>query len=119
MDTAIDKFGWEGYINQIREGIRKTMVDDFLNAIPHLISVIGEGNNVILPTVIDSVGHRWGAAFPIKPLVDMDSYIDTAQQLVVCGDYFGTRHGRVEGAFQSGRSAAQKLIRQIMNNESK
>jgi predicted NAD/FAD-dependent oxidoreductase len=96
-------------INQIREGIRKTMVDDFLNAIPHLISVIGEGNNVILPTVIDSVGHRWGAAFPIKPLVDMDSYIDTAQQLVVCG----TRHGRVEGAFQSGRSAAQKLIRQI------
>jgi predicted NAD/FAD-dependent oxidoreductase len=106
-------------INQIREGIRKTMVDDFLNAIPHLISVIGEGNNVILPTVIDSVGHRWGAAFPIKPLVDMDSYIDTAQQLVVCGDYFGTRHGRVEGAFQSGRSAAQKLIRQIMNNESK
>ena len=54
----------------------------------------------------------------VKPLVDMDSYIDTAQQLVVCGDYFGTRHGRVEGAFQSGRSAAQKLIRQIMNNES-
>jgi predicted NAD/FAD-dependent oxidoreductase len=51
-------------------------------------------------------------------LVDMDSYIDTAQQLVVCGDYFGTRHGRVEGAFQSGRSAAQKLIRQIMKNES-
>jgi predicted NAD/FAD-dependent oxidoreductase len=105
-------------INQIREGIRKTMVNDFLNAFPHLISVIGEGNNVILPTVIDSVGHRWGAAFPIKPLVDMDSYIDTAQQLVVCGDYFGTRHGRVEGAFQSGRSAAQKLIRQIMKNES-
>jgi predicted NAD/FAD-dependent oxidoreductase len=106
-------------INQIREGIRKTMVDDFLNAIPHLISVIGEGNNVILPTVIDSVGHRWGAAFPLKPLVDMDSYIDTTQQLVVCGDYFGTRHGRVEGAFQSGRSAAQKLIRQIMKTESK
>jgi predicted NAD/FAD-dependent oxidoreductase len=54
-------------INQIREGIRKTMVADFLNAIPHLISVIGEeGNNVILPTVIDSVGHRWGAAFPIN-----------------------------------------------------
>ena len=107
-------------LNDIREGIRKTMVNDFTNAIPHLLSVIGGGDNnddVIditnMPIVIDSVGHRWGAAFPINAKLDMNSYIDTTQQLVVCGDYFGTRHGRVEGAFQSGRSAAQNLIRQL------
>jgi len=107
-------------LNDIREGIRKTMVNDFTNAIPHLLSVIGGGDNnddVIditnMPTVIDSVGHRWGAAFPINAKLDMNSYIDTTQQLVVCGDYFGARHGRVEGAFQSGRSAAQNLIRQL------
>lgn len=110
-------------LDGIREGIRKTMVNDFTNAIPHLISVIGKGckDNIIdnnnMPTVIDSVGHRWGAAFPHKPLVDMDCYIDTTQQLVVCGDYFGPRNGRVEGAFVSGRSAARNLIRQIMKNK--
>lgn len=111
-------------INQIREEIRKTMVNDFINSIPHLMSVIGGGDNndvVIdisnMPTVIDSVGHRWGAAFPINANVDMDCYLDMTQQLVLCGDYFGTRNGRVEGAFLSGRSAAQNLIRQIMKNE--
>ena len=111
-------------LDEIREGIRRTMVDDFLRAIPLLESITNDNDNANVeahgadaalprPRVIHSAGHRWGAAFPANALVDKDCHIDGAGRYVACGDYFGPHHGTVEGAYLSGRAAAYRLIRQV------
>ena len=108
-------------LDEIREGIRRTMVDDFLRAIPLLASITnddddnmeGEDADVVHPRVVHSTGHRWGAAFPTNALLDMDCHIDETRRFVACGDYFGLHHGTVEGAYLSGRAAANRLIRQV------
>ncbi|KAL3768552.1 hypothetical protein ACHAW5_004963 [Stephanodiscus triporus] len=119
-------------LEEIREEIRRTMVNDFMRAIPLLASVTANGYRKggteeedadVLPTVIDSVGHRWGAAFPVhgkkngdgdgNAFIRMDCHVDATRRFVACGDYFGVHHGNVEGAFLSGRAAANRLIRHV------
>ena len=112
---------------KIRETIRETMVEDFINSIPLLISMTrGDKNNkmsqakVQTPNVVHSMGHRWGAAFP-KHISDeceykhMDFHANDEKQFIACGDYFGEYSGSVEGAFLSGQAAAKHLIDQVSN----
>mmetsp|Transcript_11816 Transcript_11816/g.17612 ORF Transcript_11816/g.17612 Transcript_11816/m.17612 type:complete len:440 (+) Transcript_11816:80-1399(+) len=102
---------------QIREKIREQMVNDFIDCIPTLIAKSGwdDSKQVSTPKIVDSMGHRWGAAFPsfIKQELfkEMECQVFPEQQFVACGDYFGTYAARVEGAFLSGRAAANEVLK--------
>lgn len=109
---------------QIREKIREQMVNDFIDCIPTLMAKSGcdDSNPMDIPNIVDSIGHRWGAAFPsfIKPkgtedqnnmFQEMECQVFPEQQFVACGDYFGTYAARVEGAFLSGRAAAKEVLK--------
>ncbi|KAL7490871.1 hypothetical protein ACHAWT_000397 [Skeletonema menzelii] len=104
---------------QIREKIREQMVTDFINCIPTLMvkSGLEESQQMNTPKIIDSMGHRWGAAFPsfIKQELfkEIESQVFPEQQFAACGDYFGTYAGRVEGAFLSGRAAANEVLKYV------
>lgn len=104
---------------QIREKIREQMVTDFINCIPTLMEKSGleESKQMNTPKIIDSMGHRWGAAFPsfIKQELfkEMESQVFPEQKFAACGDYFGTYAGRVEGAFLSGRAAANEVLKYV------
>ncbi len=39
--------------------------------------------------------------------------LDAKRRVVVCGDYFGAHRGTAEGAYLSGRAAAERLMRQV------
>lgn len=96
-------------ISEIREMAKEVLVGDFLKSIPRLT-----GNDDFgVPPIVASVGHRWGAAFPIpsREFTEMDCQLIAPEQFVACGDYFGKLSGRIEGAFLSGRSAANQIIR--------
>jgi len=102
---------------QIREKIREQMVNDFMNCIPTLMGKSGgEESKQIMGTfkIVDSMGHRWGGAFPsfVKQELfqEMESQVFPEKQFVACGDYFGTYAARVEGAFLSGRAAANEIL---------
>ncbi|KAL3792165.1 hypothetical protein HJC23_009629 [Cyclotella cryptica] len=105
-------------LEQIRDVIRETMVADFKNSLPLLMSssnACSDDSVRDIPLVVQSFGHRWGAAFP-KHIAEnntfksIDCYLDADKQFIACGDYFGKCHGSVEGAFLSGRAAAYHLI---------
>lgn len=108
---------------QIREKIREQMVNDFINCIPTLMAKSGcnDSKQMSTPKIVDSIGHRWGAAFPSfikqKGTEDQNMFkqvecqVFPEQQFAACGDYFGTHAGRVEGAFLSGRAAAEKVLK--------
>eukprot|EP00957_Ditylum_brightwellii_P005203 397329-Ditylum_brightwellii.AAC.1 len=65
-----------------------------------------------------SIGHQWGAAFPIpsKKSAQKESQIIASKQCVACGDYFGQLLGRIEGGYLSGVSAADQLCDAIEIN---
>lgn len=108
---------------QIRETIRKQMVNDFIDCLPTLMAKSGcdEIKQMDTPNIVDSIGHRWGAAFPSflkqkgtedqNMFKDMECQVFPQQQFVACGDYFGTYAARVEGAFLSGRAAAKEVLK--------
>lgn len=95
-------------IQEIREMAKEVLVGDFLKSLPHL----GGSNDMDIPAVVTSVGHRWGAAFPIpsQEFQDMDCQLIAPERFVACGDYFGKLSGRIEGAYLSGQSAANEVI---------
>ncbi len=95
-------------IQEIREMAKEVLVGDFTNSLPHLAG----SDDMDVPAVVTSVGHRWGAAFPIpsSEFQDMDSQLIAAEHFVACGDYFGKLSGRIEGAYLSGQSAANEII---------
>jgi predicted NAD/FAD-dependent oxidoreductase len=108
-------------LEYIREVIRETMVADFKKSLPLLMSSTNTGSNDStkdIPTIVQSIGHRWGAAFP-KHIAEenafksMDCYLDADKHFIACGDYFGKYHGSVEGAYLSGRAAANQLMKQV------
>ena len=114
----------------MREGIRRTMVEDFERAMPLFLlassataaaTTAAEASSRPLPMVVHSAGHQWGAAFPTHnddvpgsavPR-QMDCHLDAKRRVVVCGDYFGAHRGTAEGAYLSGRAAAERLMRQV------
>ncbi|VEU33396.1 unnamed protein product [Pseudo-nitzschia multistriata] len=97
-------------IDEIREMARDVLVDDFLKSLPHLAG--GNGPDEI-PPIVSAVGHRWGAAFPVpsQEYTDVECQPIASKQFVACGDYFGKLSGRIEGAYLSGRSAANEILR--------
>ena len=108
-------------LNNIRSVIRSTMVKDFERSIPLLMSISNCASSEQMPKVIESIGHRWGAAFPFyfekegkeNIFLNMDCHLDTDNQFIACGDYFSRYSGSVEGAWLSGRAAANHLIEQL------
>ena len=113
---------------QIREVIRERMVSDFIESIPTLIAKSSGSDgmeDVKTPKIVDSIGHRWGAAFPTftkqqareendNAFKDKECLILPEEKFAACGDYFGASfHGRVEGAFLSGRAAANEVLKFI------
>lgn len=112
---------------QIREVIRERMVSDFIESIPTLIAKRSGSDGmeqVKIPKIVHSIGHRWGAAFPSftkqqatekdNAFKDKECQILPEEKFVACGDYFGALfHGRVEGAFLSGRAAANEVLKFI------
>jgi predicted NAD/FAD-dependent oxidoreductase len=105
--------------DMVKEKAREILARDFLNAIPHLNLAAGtkEEVTIAVPEVVASIGHRWGAAFPIVPsdhmLMEVESQCIPSKRFVACGDYFGKLSGRIEGAFLSGSSAADRLYNEI------
>lgn len=99
-------------IEVIREVAKDVLVNDFLKFLENY-NVNGI-ENYSIPSVEDSIGHRWGAAFPIlsEQYKKMDSQLVADKHFVACGDYFGALSGRIEGAYLSGISAANKLCQQ-------
>ena len=100
-------------IGEIRDMARDVLVGDFLNSLPHLTKEGAADDKLEIPSVVYSVGHRWGAAFPIPSpeYSAMDCKVVANERFVACGDYFGKLSGRIEGAYLSGRSAADEIIR--------
>ena len=96
----------------VRERAKELLLTDFLRVIPEL-SRDKEATDI--PNVIHSVGHRWSAAFPLLPPEGAggDCYSDAEHNFIACGDYMGTRTGRVEGSFLSGRAAAFTLMDEV------
>ena len=95
-------------VNEIREMAADVLVSDFLKSIPHL----NNGEDFEVPSIVSSVGHRWGAAFPIpsQEFLDKECELLASKQFVACGDYFGTFSGKIEGAYLSGRTAADEIL---------
>ena len=95
------------------------MVNDFIQCIPTLLgkSCQEENKEMNTPKIVDSMGHRWGAAFPSfikqESFKEMESQALPEKQFVACGDYFGIYAGRVEGAFLSGRAAANEVLKHV------
>ncbi|KAL7536771.1 hypothetical protein ACHAXR_007388 [Thalassiosira sp. AJA248-18] len=120
-------------LGKIRGKIKETMVEDFIKSIPLLMSMTSSNDGeqddqqqlVEIPKIIRSMGHRWGAAFPLHIEKNgemcmyrkMECYVDDGKQFIACGDYFGGYHGSVEGAFLSGRAAANHLIEQVTDGK--
>jgi predicted NAD/FAD-dependent oxidoreductase len=114
-----------GTLDEVREGIRRTMVGDFEKAMPLLLAASSAtaattakaASRRPRPTVVHSAGHRWGAAFPAhvpgSALLGMDCHLDATRRVVACGDYFGANRGTAEGAYLSGRAAAERLMGQV------
>lgn len=117
-------------IDQIRRLARDALVSDFLEGLPLLAEATNAANAndaaVAVkgtpppppPRIAYSVGHRWGAAFPVplsKELTEAECHPIPEEQFVACGDYYGKRSGRIEGAFLSGRSAAMEILKQKEN----
>jgi predicted NAD/FAD-dependent oxidoreductase len=103
--------------DKIREKAEEVLVRDFLAS----AAILAGDTNVEYssPSVETSIGHRWGAAFPVpsQEYVDMDCQLIAGKQFVACGDYFGSLSGRIEGAYLSGLSAANKLCEEEELNE--
>ena len=100
-------------INEIREMAKDVLVHDFLEILPYLLADSNaENNNIDVPPIVASTGHRWASAFPIptQEFIEMESQLITSKRFVACGDYFGNFSGKIEGAYLSGRSAATKII---------
>ena len=119
-----------GALGEVREGIRRTMVEDFERAMPLFLlassataaaTTAAEASSRPLPMVVHSAGYQWGAAFPAHDddvpgsavPRQMDCHLDAKRRVVVCGDYFGAHRGTAEGAYLSGRAAAERLMRQV------
>ena len=120
-------------MDDIRQRIKDELMADFFKAIPKLSvasldssdksSSVSNGGAAIVPTVIDCIGHRWGAAFPLVSGDESESttsstsgdtsMIDLTTNFVSCGDFYGKLTGRIEGAYLSGMSAASRLIEQL------
>ena len=100
---------------QIREKIREQMVNDFICCIPTLMTKSGLQKTSITPQIVDSMGHRWGAAFPSfldeKVYKEIECQVFPKKKIVACGDYFGKYSARVEGAYLSGRAAANEILK--------
>ena len=100
-------------IGEIREMAREILIDDFCKSLPYLVENDSNQEKVFkAPAILHSVGHRWGAAFPIlsQDYQEMECQVIASEHFVACGDYFGTLSGRIEGAFLSGRSAANEIL---------
>jgi len=112
-DAAKELLKGKYKVNEIREMAKEVLVRNVLKTLPHLTA-----RDEKVPPIVYSVGHRWGAAFPIpsQDSTKMESQCITSKQFVACGDYFGKLSGRIEGAYLSGRSAANEII-QLNDNE--
>jgi len=112
-------------LNNIRSVIRSTMVKDFKKSIPLLMSMSNCTSTDKMPKVIESIGHRWGAAFPYhfekggkeNMFLNMDCHVDMDNQFIACGDYFSKYSGSVEGAWLSGRAAVNHLIEHLNTDQ--
>jgi predicted NAD/FAD-dependent oxidoreductase len=98
-------------VNEVREMAKEVLVGDFLKSMPHLAGN-DKDEKMEVPSIVASIGHKWGAAFPIpsQEFIDMESQLISSKQFVACGDYFGKLSGRIEGAYLSGRSAANEIM---------
>jgi len=110
-DAAKELLKGKYKVNEIREMAKDVLVRDFLKSIPHLMGVDEDVDSVEHPPIATAIGHRWGAAFPIptKKIMDMESQVISSKKFAACGDYYGKLSGRIEGAFLSGRSAANEI----------
>lgn len=108
-------------LHEIRERAREVLVQDFVHCVPALraaAAAAGQGGGGTtatrdLPSVVTAIGHRWGAAFPLPPphYTDRECQMVASAHFVACGDYFHFP-GRIEGAYLSGKAAAEQLLRQ-------
>lgn len=95
------------YANAIRANVVRDLV-------PQFAALVSDLNGGFAPEVVLAQGHRWGAAFPttsFDPSVGRQFYLDADAGFAACGDYFTPFPGRVEGAWISGSSLADTLLR--------
>lgn len=106
-DAATQLLKGKRKIGEIRDMAREVLVGDFLDSLPHLTTT----EHQEVPPIVTSVGHRWGAAFPVPPpdFADKECQLVASEHFVACGDYFGSLPGRIEGAYLSGVAAANEI----------
>jgi len=113
---SVDGTSFEDAREQVRERAKELLLVDFLAALPKLV-----GDDLELPEVVSAVGHRWSAAFPVVPPsadTEREEHVsDFEKKFVACGDYVGDLHGRIEGAYLSGRAAAGTILDVIGGGE--
>jgi renalase len=91
----------------VRETARSLLLEAFLSAAGQL------STQTPLPDVVYTAGHRWSAAFPKSPLPGT-LLSDVEAHFVAFGDYYeDASPGLVEGAYLSGRAAAQTLLESV------
>jgi predicted NAD/FAD-dependent oxidoreductase len=102
-DAAKELLKGKNNLNEIREMAKDVLVHDFLESIPYLLADNNENNNNIdVPPIIASI--------PTQEFTEMESQVITSKNFAACGDYFGKFSGKIEGAYLSGRSAANEII---------
>lgn len=80
--------------------------EDVLNA---LTQAFADSLGIDLPSARDTWLHRWLFSIPAQA-PELGALHDNAHNLAICGDW--CQQGSIEGAWISGKAAAQKLLNQ-------
>lgn len=75
----------------------------------HLTQAFAESLGGQLPDTQDTWLHRWLFSIPTQA-PELGAFHDSAHNLAICGDW--CQHGSIEGAWISGKAAAQRLLEQ-------
>ncbi len=75
--------------------------------LPILLDAFATAFGKSLPEPVHASTHRWLYAIPRNPLSE-GSFQDVENQITICGDW--CHEARVEGAYMSGLSAAEKIL---------
>eukprot|EP00555_Chaetoceros_dichaeta_P013065 CAMPEP_0198270296 /NCGR_PEP_ID=MMETSP1447-20131203/44535_1 /TAXON_ID=420782 /ORGANISM="Chaetoceros dichaeta, Strain CCMP1751" /LENGTH=402 /DNA_ID=CAMNT_0043962251 /DNA_START=10 /DNA_END=1218 /DNA_ORIENTATION=- len=116
--TKMNKKGnsFESTRENVKDKAKEMLLAEFLRVLP---KISDDSGTMKIPKVISAVGHRWSAAFPIVSQQGGEDkcFTDFNNRFVACGDYCGKYTGRIEGAFLSGKAAADTIISEINTND--
>ena len=113
--SQVDGETFEEKRENVRARSKELLMNDFLAALPKLSE---NRDSFKFPQITYAVGHRWSASFPDVSPSDSYCFLDNLEHnFLACGDFLGPYPGRIEGAFLSGTSAADRILRSMENSD--